>query len=171
MGHLDSVVDIRIFETVARLKNMSLGVKDLDLTINHVSKRLKRLEEQVDHRLVNRTLGSSASRSRERPSSINVLRSSAACHLRKKPWAGQAGVTFSHQLIEIGPIADLPKHEFGTIWTAIFRRLLDEPYTAQVQPSALKRGLSRLCSDFLPSGKFMPPTAFMANDRRADRLA
>lgn len=55
MGHLDSLVDIRIFEAVARLKNLSLAAKDLDTTINHVSKRLKRLEEQVGHRLVNRT--------------------------------------------------------------------------------------------------------------------
>lgn len=55
MGQLDSVTDIRIFEAVARLKSMSNASRELNLTVNFISKRLMRLEDQVSHRLLNRT--------------------------------------------------------------------------------------------------------------------
>ncbi|PNU06421.1 LysR family transcriptional regulator [Novosphingobium guangzhouense] len=55
MGQLDSLIDIRIFEAVARLRSMSLAARDLDLSVNYISKHLKRLEDQVGHRLLNRT--------------------------------------------------------------------------------------------------------------------
>lgn len=55
MRHLDSLIDIRIFEAVARLKNMSLAARECGYSVNYVSKRLKRLEDQIGHRLLNRT--------------------------------------------------------------------------------------------------------------------
>lgn len=55
MGQLDSLTDIRIFAAVARLKSMSLATRELNLTVNLISKRLKRLEDQIGHRLLNRT--------------------------------------------------------------------------------------------------------------------
>lgn len=55
MGRLDSLADVRIFEAVARLHNLSQASRELDLAVNHVSKRLKRLEDQLGVRLVHRT--------------------------------------------------------------------------------------------------------------------
>lgn len=55
MGQLDSLTDIRIFAAVARLRSMSLATRELNLTVNFISKHLKKLEDQIGHRLFNRT--------------------------------------------------------------------------------------------------------------------
>lgn len=55
MALLDSIDDFRIFDAVARTGSLSAAARDLHLSLTTVSKRLKRIEDRLGLRLINRT--------------------------------------------------------------------------------------------------------------------
>lgn len=55
MGLLDSIDDFRIFDAVARVGSLSAAARDLHLSLTTISKRLKRTEDRLGVRLINRT--------------------------------------------------------------------------------------------------------------------
>jgi DNA-binding transcriptional LysR family regulator len=55
VARLDSIDDFRIFDAVVRTGNLSSAARELDLSLTSVSKRLKRIEDVLSLRLINRT--------------------------------------------------------------------------------------------------------------------
>ena len=55
MARLDSINDFRIFEAVARTGSLSAAAREMDLSLTMVSRRLKRIEQVLLVRLVQRT--------------------------------------------------------------------------------------------------------------------
>jgi len=55
MGRLDSIDDFRVFDAVVRTGSLSAAAREMDLSLSMVSRRLKRIEQVLSVRLVQRT--------------------------------------------------------------------------------------------------------------------